>query len=218
MVLGFQVPLTDRLSAQCHSARPAQIMKNIIKLFFYILPFFAKNIWNLKVGQAWPAGPTLGNPDLDRCYILIPNFSCVFCLLDCSEFYCHGRLQESPVLVRPRGGPRRVLEKSSSERSWFVIDLLSLLWVSSRNMLYSQYWELWSSHRHCLYFFMCVGRPFLWRHTSRSDHLNWQSAVDWIQKQQQLGGQRLFSNLRRYNIDDTQVLICSLHATFAIFV
>lgn len=113
------------------------IPSSCIKLFFYILPFFcAKNIWNLKVGQAWPAGPALSNPDLDRRYILKPNFSCVFCLVDCSEFYFHGRLQESPVLVRPRGGPRRVLQKSSSERSWFVTDLLSLLWVSSRNMSY----------------------------------------------------------------------------------
>ena len=45
----------------------------------------------------------------------------VFCLLDCSELYLDGPLQESPVLVRPRGGPRRVLEKSSSERSSAVI-------------------------------------------------------------------------------------------------
>lgn len=46
-----------------------------------------------------------------------------FCLLDCSEFYLHGRLQESPVLVRPRGGAGRLLEESPSERSGFVTGL-----------------------------------------------------------------------------------------------
>lgn len=46
---------------------------------------------------------------------------CVFGLIDCPEFYFHGPLQESLVLVRPSGGPRRVLEESSSERSLALI-------------------------------------------------------------------------------------------------
>lgn len=35
---------------------------------------------------------------------------------DCSELHFHGPLQESSVLVRLCGGPRRVLEESSTER------------------------------------------------------------------------------------------------------
>lgn len=53
-------------------------------------------------------------------HFFLPSIS-VFCLLDCSEFYFHGPLQESLVLVRPRGGPRWILEKSSSERSLTLI-------------------------------------------------------------------------------------------------
>lgn len=140
-----------------------------------------------------------------------PSVSSSLCitvfLTDCSEFYFHGPLQESLVLVWPRGGPRRVLEKSSTERS--LTDTVSYLcYIHSTECC-----EVLTD-RQCHYFLMCFGRPFLWRHTSRSNHLYRQSAVDWIQKQQQLGGQRLFSCLWRYVINLLVILIhtsCMLH-------
>lgn len=107
---------------------------------------------------------------------------CVFWLIDCSEFYFHGPLQESLVLVRPSGGPRRVLEKSSSERSLTLIYTSSLSSIIQQPVInlvqcytcviHSVLSTVKTLQRDRHYFFMCSGRPFLWRHTSRSNHLN----------------------------------------------
>lgn len=141
-----------------------------------------------------------------------PFFSCdvlpssrVFCLSDCSEFYIHGPLQEPLVLVRPCGGPRRVREESSSERSlmWSTTDLLSLCGASSIDVMPCHSCVMKSG------LFMSYGRTFLWRHTSRPNHLNRQPTVDWIQKQQQLAGKRFLSCLRRYNFNNVWMWICS---------
>lgn len=100
---------------------------------------------------------------------------------------------------------------------WFTKDFLSLHWVSSTNLSYlcdiltAKHCETLTD-RQGHYFFMCFGRPFLWRHTSRSDHFSWQSTVDWIQKQQQLGWQRLFSSVWRYSTDDMWVF--NTHFTY----
>lgn len=54
---------------------------------------------------------------------------CLLCILDCSQFYVHGPLQESLVLVRPCRSPGRLLEEGSSKRS---VLLASLMWSSYR--------------------------------------------------------------------------------------
>lgn len=108
---------------------------------------------------------------------------CLLCILDCSQFYVHGPLQESLVLVRPCRSPGRLLEEGSSKRS---VLLASLMWSSYREEM-----TVWVFLHFC--------RALLWRHTSSSDYLDRQPTVDWIQEQQQLGGQRIFSCLWRYN-------------------
>lgn len=133
---------------------------------------------------------------------LVTNFPpCLFfCLLDCSEFYFHGPLQESLVLVRPCGGPGRVPEESPSERSVTLTDTSppSHAETSSHSCVINSFPSSVKCH-----FFMDFCRPFLWRHASRTDHLRRQSTVDWVQKQQQLVGERLYSSLWRYNIDNS---------------
>ena len=152
----------------------------------------------------------------------ISNVSCnptpSFCILDCSEFYLHGPLQESCVLVWPCGGPRWVLEKSSSER-YLEEDLQQTYPLTTKIIqtpviihviqLIPAIYFVVSTVKHLLTGAVIIffNRPFLWRHTSRSHHLNWQSTVDWVQKQQQLVGKRLFSGLRRYSTGNVMILL-----------
>lgn len=63
----------------------------------------------------------------------------------------------------------------------------------------------------CLY----LGRTFLWRHTPGHHHLHWQSAVGWVQEQQQLGGKRFLSCLWRYSSDDALNLLFRDFSSFS---
>lgn len=123
---------------------------------------------------------------------------------DCSKLHLHGSVQESSVLVRLRGGPRRVLEESSSERFVFI------------PVLHNQSFDE-PADRKRRYLLAGFCRSFLRRLTARCNRVHWQSTVGGVQKQQQLGGKRLLSCLWRYNTDNVGVWITCLRVKFSEF-
>lgn len=105
----------------------------------------------------------------------------VIFLLDHPQFHLHGSISQSSVLVWSRGDQRWILEESPTQRSTFCT-------MNSSTLLND--FKVFNT-------FVSVFRSILRRQASWADHFDRQSFVDRVQEQQQLGGQRLLSRVRR---------------------